>query len=161
PVRKLPLIGRHQRRGDDAGGVVAESFERSKVMPHVFDDRSAKEATGPLLAERRLSRLLRLRERILGIQRIIAIEREHTAFQLVRAGPADDADDRAGGLTEFGGELIGVDHVLADRFQRKTAPRTGDALFVVAGAIDDDAVVATQLAAGIDAAATDTRDAGR
>ena len=160
-VRHLALGRRHQRRRDHRRLVGAHAFVGGEVVHPIALDRPAEEPAEPLLAERGLARALRLRKRILRVERLVAMEQEPAAAQLVGAGARDDADDGAGRVAVLGGELVGDDDVLADRFHRQAAARAGQHVVLVAHAVDAIRVVATQLAAGVDAAAADAGHARR
>src|SRR5205085_161945 len=101
-----------------------------------------EESTVPLLTERRLARTLRLRKRILRIERVGSHQREGAPLHVVGAGARDDADDRARRVAVLGAELARHDDVLADRFEREAAARA--ATFVVSASVASCATVSVR-----------------
>ena len=78
-VRRFALIDRHHRRGDDRRLALARAFVGAEIVQPVTHDGPAEEAAVALLAEGRLARALRLRERILRVHLVAAMEGEHAA----------------------------------------------------------------------------------
>ena len=130
-------------------------------MPFVLHHRAAEKPTTPQLVEGRLARLLRFRKRILRVECVVTVETKSTPLEPVGPRPADHADDRTRCLAELRRELVRVHDVLTDGLEREAAARARNPLLVVARPVDDDAVVAAQLPAGVDAASADAGHARR
>src|SRR5262249_30368601 len=144
-IGRLALIHGHERRCDHRRRALAIAFVRAEVEHAIADDGASEEGAVALFAERRLARALRLRERVLRVERIVAMEREEPALDLIGARTRDDADDRAGGQAELGRELVRHDGELADGLEGEAAALAGGDDLIVADAVDHVAVAARGL----------------
>ena len=137
-------VDRRDVRGcdrDDALLVLLRPFDVAKPERPIRRHRPTERQ--PVLALR--ERILLGRERVPGVQALVAEEAIPASLKPVRARPGHDVDDAGGGPPEFRGRSRGDDLKLSDHFLGERRPRQVRGVVVGRKAINDECVAKVAL----------------